>query len=716
MIMKRILVVCSFLLMFFTVFSQETEKLSIEDAVVGLYSKYYPEYISNLQWRPNSEYFTFTEENSLKQQGPGAKSSEIILELDSLNSALVNFGAEEFKNFPRISWMDVSNMKFRKGNSEYIYNFKAKSIVGEIKFPDSAENFDFNPKKPICAFTQGNNLRLVDNTGNYTDITNERDLNVSFGNEVHRREFGIEKGTFWSTDGNKLAFYGNNEGPVSEYPLVDITQRSALPKMIPYPMAGMSSEEVQVMVYDIESGETITLDAKETKDRYFTNISWSPDEKYIYIAELNRDQDHMEFKCYNAINGKFVKTLFEEKHEKYVEPQHPAVFIPNTTDKFIWQSRRDGYNHLYLYNTKGEMLKQLTSGKYEVTELIKISPDGNKIFIQANKETAIDFDIYCIDINSVEMTRISKEPGTHNALISDDCNFIIDSYSSIKVPRRYVVYDMQGKELAVLLDSKNPLEEKEMPECVIGTIKAADGTTDLYYRLIKPEKIEKKKKYPAIIYVYGGPHAQLITNSWLAGAQGWLYYMAQEGYIMLTIDNRGSANRGMEFESIIHREAGKQEMADQMEGIKLLESLGYVDMDRVGVHGWSYGGFMTISLMLEHNDIFKVGCAGGPVIDWKFYEVMYGERYMDTPEQNPKGYESTSLLNKADKLTGRLLIVHGAQDPVVVWQHSQAFLQACIEAGTLPDYFVYPTHEHNVRGYDRIHLMRMVTRYFKDHL
>lgn len=714
--MKRILVVCSFLLMFFPVFSQDNEKLSIEDAVVGLYTKYYPEYISNLQWRPNSDFFTFTEKDALKQQQPGAKSSETLLELDSLNSALKGFGAEELKRFPRISWMDASTIKFRNDNSDFVYNFKANSIVSEIKFPDSAENFDYNPKQAICAFTQGNNLRLINSNGEFIDITNERDLNISYGKEVHRREFGIEKGTFWSTKGNKLAFYRNNEGQVSEYPLVDITKRVALPEMIKYPMSGMISEEVQVMVYDIETQKTITLNAKEIKDRYFTNLSWSPDEKYIYIAELNRDQNHMEFNCYNATSGKFVKTLFEEKNSKYVEPQYPAVFLPNTTDKFVWQSRRDGYNHLYLYNTKGEMLKQLTSGNYEVTELIKISQDGNKLFFQANKETPIDFDIYCVDINSGEIKRISNQPGTHNALISDDGSFIIDSYSSIDTPNRYVIFNIEGKEVAVLLDSSNPLEKVDMPKCKIGTIKAADGTTDLYYRLISPNKIEKKKKYPAIIYVYGGPHAQLISNSWLAGAQGWLYYMAQEGYVMLTIDNRGSANRGMDFESIIHREAGKHEMADQMEGIKLLESLGYVDMDRIGVHGWSYGGFMTTSLMLEHNDIFKVGCAGGPVIDWKFYEVMYGERYMDTPEQNPEGYESSSLLNKADKLTGRLLIIHGAQDPVVVWQHSQAFLQACIEAGTLPDYFVYPTHEHNVRGYDRIHLMQMVTRYFKDHL
>jgi dipeptidyl aminopeptidase/acylaminoacyl peptidase len=362
------------------------------------------------------------------------------------------------------------------------------------------------------------------------------------------------------------------------------------------------------------------------------------------------------------------------------------------------------------------MLKQLTKGNFEITDFYKFSSDGNFAFIQANKQSPIDFGIYKLDLSSGEMIGLNEEPGTHRAIVSDDGNNIIDNYQSVDIPNRYEFIDTNKKKREIILNAENPLSKFNMPKCEVKTIKAADDSTELYYRLITPSNLEEGKKYPAIIYVYGGPHAQLITNSWLAGAQGWLYYMAQQGYVMLTIDSRGSANRGMEFESVIHRNLGVIEIADQMEGVKLLKKLGYVDMDRIGVHGWSYGGFLTTTLMCDKDDIFKVGCAGGPVIDWKYYEIMYGERYMDTPDENPDGYSNSSLVNKADKLTGRLLIIHGAQDPVVVWQNSQAFLQACIKAGTIPDYFVYPTHEHNVRGYDRIHLMRMVTRYFNDHL
>jgi len=234
--------------------------------------------------------------------------------------------------------------------------------------------------------------------------------------------------------------------------------------------------------------------------------------------------------------------------------------------------------------------------------------------------------------------------------------------------------------------------------------------------MILPPDFDATKKYPVIVYVYGGPHAQLVTNDWLGGASGWDFYMAQEGYIMFTLDNRGSANRGAAFENIIHRQLGVIESQDQMTGIEYLRSLGYADMDRIGVHGWSYGGFMTTTLMTDHADVFKVGVAGGPVINWELYEIMYGERYMDMPQENEEGYANNNLLNKVEKLTGRLMLIHGTADPVVVWQHSLNFVQKCVEKKVLVDYMVYPGHEHNVRGYDRIHLMRIVTRYFEDHL
>jgi dipeptidyl-peptidase-4 len=274
----------------------------------------------------------------------------------------------------------------------------------------------------------------------------------------------------------------------------------------------------------------------------------------------------------------------------------------------------------------------------------------------------------------------------------------------------------EGKNIKNIMTSENKLADYKLGNMTVGTIKAADNTTDLYYRLITPPDFDPKKKYPTIVYVYGGPHAQLVDNSWLGGVALWDFYMAQEGYVMFTVDNRGSANRGFEFESVIHRQCGQNEAADQMKGVEFLKSLPYVDADRIGIHGWSYGGFMTITLATMFPETFKVAVAGGPVIDWKYYEVMYGERYMDTPTENPEGFKKTSLLNKAGNLKGRLLVIHGYVDPVVVPQNSLDFIKSCIAAGTDLDYFFYPNDEHNMRGATRVHLMKKVTRYFDDYL
>ena len=307
--------------------------------------------------------------------------------------------------------------------------------------------------------------------------------------------------------------------------------------------------------------------------------------------------------------------------------------------------------------------------------------------------------------------------GVHRAEVSPSGRYIVDSYSSWDIPRKIVITDTKrNKVVDTLLEAENPYAGYDMPEVERGQITAADGKTKLNYFLVKPLNMDSTKQYPAIVYVYGGPHAQLVTGSWMGGVSGWDIYMARRGYAIFTVDSRGSANRGHAFETVIHRNLGVNEMADQVKGVEFLKTKSFIDKDRIGVHGWSYGGFMTTNLMCSYPDIFKVGVAGGPVIDWSNYEIMYGERYMDHPKENPEGYKNANLKLKAKNLRGRLLLIHGDIDPVVVWQHSLGFLKACVDASTYPDYFVYPRHEHNVIGKDRPHLHELITRYFDDHL
>ncbi len=524
------------------------------------------------------------------------------------------------------------------------------------------------------------------------------------GESVHRNEFGIHKGIFWSPQGNKLAFYRMDERMVTEYPLVDISTRIASLQSIRYPMAGMTSHQVSIGIYDPENNRTIYLETGDPTDRYFTNIAWSPDERYIYLIELNRGQDHAKLCRYEAGSGKLDRVLLEERHEKYVEPQHPVTFLPWDNELFIYQSQRDGYNHLYLYNTEGELIRQLTRGEWIVKNLVGFDEKKKEVLYTSTEYSPLQENLFRISVKGGRGRLVGNNKGIHTVTPSPSGRYVIDRYSAPGTPRHIAVIDTYTGKENRLLAAADPYRGHEMPEIVTGTIRAADGVTDLYYRMVKPLDFDPSRKYPVVVYVYGGPHAQVVNNGWMHGARGWDIYMAQKGYLVFSLDNRGSSNRGLEFENVTFRRLGMEEGKDQVEGVKFLTSLPYVDSDRIGVHGWSFGGHMTTALLLRYPKLFKVGVAGGPVIDWAFYEVMYGERYMDTLQENPEGYEETNLCNLAGHLKGRLLMIHDDMDNVCVPQHTLSFIKACIEAGTYPDLFIYPGHEHNVRGVERVHL------------
>lgn len=637
---------------------------------------------------------------------------------------LIPGGKEFYKYYPRTAeqfyWQGDSLLQingdsvfyvekpFSSRRKEYLFNRSVDKERANQLFDSESSNM------PFTTFNKENNLFIKDKNGNEIAISDEKDKGIVFGKAVHRDEFGIDKGVFWSPDGEKLAFYRMDETMVTDYPIVDISTRIATDKSIKYPMAGEQSHQVTIGVYDTGSGKTIYLKTGEPKDRFFTNVAWSPDEKYIYVAELNREQNHLKLNRYYAFSGELDKTLFEETHPKYVEPQNPVLFVKNNENQFIWQSRRDGYNHLYLYDTSGKMIKQLTKGDWEVTDLIGFDKKGKTIYFSSTNPSPMDRHIYSVDIKSGKIVRHTFASGMHSGMLSASGQYIIDRYSAHDNPGKTELIDTRNGKIVALASAQNPFEGYNIPTIEAGTIKAADNQTDLYYRIIKPANFDSSKKHPVAVYVYGGPHSQMVQNRWQYGLRGWELYMAQKGYIVFVMDNRGTSYRGADFENVIHRQAGVEEAKDQMCGVEFLKSLPYVDADRMGIHGWSFGGFMTITMLLNYPDVFKVGVAGGPVIDWKYYEVMYGERYMDTPQENPDGYKETSLLNKANRLKSRLLIIQGDEDPVVVMQHSLQFLKACIGAGTHPDFFIYPGHEHNMTGIDRVHLHEHITRYFDD--
>ena len=567
---------------------------------------------------------------------------------------------------------------------------------------------------------------------------------IVWGQSVHRNEFGIDGGLFWSPQGHQLAFYRMDQSMVGQYPLLQTDPREAEVKWIRYPMAGMTSHQVTVGVYNPDTQQTIYLRTSDKPagpngindaDHYLCSVNWTPDCRQLLIAELNRQQNYLEMNVYDAQTGAFVRTLFTESSDKYVEPKFPVQFLPGSNDRFLWLSERDGYLHAYLYDLTTAAVVQVTRGSWDVISLVGVDPHARHLYFMATKDSPLESNLYSVALPArissktpvAEPVRITTATGQHRVMINSQYTQVYDTYTAHDVPRRCQLISLrQGKPIRteVLYDAPDPYAAcadhpaLARPEVEVGTLKAADGVTDLYYRLVKPHTstASSLQQHPVIVYLYNGPHAQLVTEGFQWGLPGWDCYMANRGYVVFTIDGRGSDHRGLDFEQAIWHNLGAAEAADQMQGIAYLKTLPYVDPERIGIYGWSYGGFMTTYMKLNYPETFKVGVCGGPVLDWSRYEVMYGERYMGTPQDNPEGYQANTMIDQTDKLQGHLLIIHDDQDGTVVPQMSMQFLRNAVGKGTYPDFLMYMNHEHNVRGLDRIHLHHNIARYFDEHL
>ncbi len=677
--------------------------LSLEDAVIGRWTKYRTANLPNLQWQPETDSYTHLD-------------SDTLLKINSVDGnsytvGLSSLGKKELKRFPYITWTSKDAFQFKIKNELFSHSLKTKATTKVLAYDETGAHTELSPDNTSMTYTIGNNLYIANASKPKIKVAESDENGIVFGQAVHRYEFGISKGTFWSPDGSKLAFYRKDESMVKEYPIVHTNNRIAEVDMIRYPMAGETSHEVTLGIYNLKKKKTVYVKTEGPKDQYLTNIAWGPKGKFIYIAILNRDQNHMKLNQYESKTGKFVKTLIEEKQKTYVQPLHPMVFIPGSNNEFLWRTERDGYNHFYRYNTDGKLLNQVSKGNWVVKDFIGFTKDEDFVIFSAFQNNALDVEIFKSPITNNQSSKLSKEAGVHSAILNDN-GYILDTYSNMESPKKITLLTTDFKEGATILDAKDAFAEKDMALTELTTIKASNGV-DMNLRIIKPRDFDATKKYPALLYVYNGPGVQLIQNTYFASASLWMHYLANQGYIVFTVDGRGSENRGVNFEQAMFRNLGHVEMMDQLAAVDHMKATGYVQEDRLAVHGWSYGGFMTTSLMLKHPNVFTTGVGGGPVIDWKFYETMYTERYMDTPQSNPEGFKNTSLLDKVENLEGKLMLIHGAIDDVVVWQHSLEFVRECVSKGVQLDYFAYPEHPHNVRGKDRVHLMRKVIDYIQ---
>ncbi len=691
----------------------QKKQYTMAEATNGIVANLAPKGITNAAWRPATHELNYLADGRTFGYNADRNRIDTGATTEEWNKKLYR-GEPATKKFIEAKWLTKDQSYFQIDSTLTIVGNHQRSM---IKLPSAAANITVASGRsgtPFVAATVGNKLMLFSEDGE-TLVSGSSNPNIISGQAVHRNEFGIDKGIFFSPKGNYLAYYRMDQSMVADYPVIDWSQVPAKNENVKYPMAGGISHQVTVRVYNPKTQKTIELQTGKGKDHYLTCVTWSPDEQYIYIAILNRAQNHLWLNQYDAQTGEKVKTLFEETDEKYVEPQHPLTFLPGSNDQFIWWSQRDGYMHLYLCNTNGKVIRQLTKGPWVVNDLLGFCAERNEIIFTGSKEDPREKHGYRVSWKTGDWAQIDKEPGTHNFTVSDDGKYVLDVLTARSVPKKTTVRATDGSTMKVLVDAPDPLADYDRPQIKEVKLKADDGTP-LYGKLILPVKFDPKKKYPVIVYLYNGPHVQLIKNGFPESGNLWYEYLAQHGYVVWTMDGRGSSNRGMKFEQATFRRLGTIEMKDQMQGVSYLKSLPYVDDQRLGIHGWSFGGFMTTSFMLRNPGVFKVAVAGGPVMDWKMYEIMYGERYMDTPEENPEGYEDANLLTKAKNLKGKLLLIHGTQDATVVWQHSINFLKSSVDEGVQVDYFVYPGYEHNVRGKDRVHLMQKITAYFDQNL
>lgn len=675
-----------------------------------------PAGLRQLQWIPGEARFTHVVNNRVVRINASDMKSDTLDLLPAINQQLTNQGKKPLEAIPGLTWINQDECWFRTDKDIYTYSqFKGLSLKNW--FPAEAENQDIQDKTFFAAYTVGNDL-WVNIGGKELGVAKSDKDGIVYGKSVHRDEFGIFKGTFWSPSGRYLAFYRMDESMVTQYPIYVLDSMPAVARQIRYPFAGAKSHHVTVGIFDTQTARTIYLKTGEPAEQFLTNVAWSPDDKYLLIAVLNREQNHMWLNQYDAATGNLIKTILEETSDKWVEPEKPAVFLPGSNDQFLWQSERDGYNHLYLCSLNAKTLKQISTGPTPVTTFYGFDRKGEHCFYQVADQTGLNRLVYSANLKSGVVIQLSDDPGIHNALINQSGEWMLDVYSEATTPREVFLSKTAKKaKRELVFSAPNPMIGYALGATQMVTL-TSKGGVPLNARMILPTNFDSAKKYPVIVNVYGGPHAQMITNGWMYSAELWMHHMAQEGFIVFTLDGRGSAHRGFAFESAIHRNIGDAEIEDQLTGIEFLKSQPFVDAGRIGVYGWSYGGFMTTSLMTrpESKGVFKCGVAGGPVIDWRMYEIMYTERYMDTPQENPEGYAKNSLFQYIDNLSGRLLMIHGTSDDVVLWQHSLRYIRECVRRNKQIDYFAYPEHLHNVLGRDRVHLFEKLERFFKENL
>lgn len=605
---------------------------------------------------------------------------------------------------------------YRRSSKAYYYVFDIKSKkITPVSTKEGKQMYaTFSPDASKVAFVRDNNLFVTDlATGAETQITTDGKYNeiINGGADwVYEEEFAFAKAFFWSPDGNKIAFYRFDEREVREFSMMMYEDLYPTVYKFKYPKPGEKNSVVSIHIYDLEKKTTKTADVGTETDQYIPRVKWTQDPNLLCVFRMNRHQNNLDYLFVDAETGS-SKVALTETDKYYIDINDDLTFLEDGKHFFL-TSERDGYNHVYLYNMDGELVRQITDGDWEVTRLYGVNQKTNTLYYQSTESSPLERDIYSINLSGKKKTKLSTQKGTNSATFSEDFSYYILNHSSVETPPYITLNNAKGEVERVLEDNAEALKVNEQYGITpreFFSFTTSEGV-ELNGYMIKPADFDPNKKYPVLMYVYGGPGSQNVANSW--NHNYWFDLLAQHDYLVVCVDNRGTGFRGAEFKKMTYLQLGKYEIIDQIEAAKWLGKQSYVDEDRIGLWGWSYGGYMASLAITKGADVFKSTIAVAPVTNWRFYDTIYTERYLRTPQENPEGYDNNSPINFADKLKGNFLLVHGTADDNVHFQNSVMFSEALIQANVPFEQAYYPNKNHGIYGGNTsIHLFNKITKF-----
>lgn len=706
-------------------FAQDVKPIEFEHLFDGTFS---PNSVQNVRWMNDGDYYSATKENKIIKYHMVDGTEQVIFDGNNFEGTDdetpfqiqgYQFSADEKKLLLKT---DVEQI-WRRSTREnyYVYDIQNESLSKLVQSGEKQQYAELSPAGDRAAFVRENNLYWVDlATGSVTQITEDGAFNKVINGAadwVYEEEFGFAKAWFWSPEGNKIAFYRFDEERVQEFFMTGWGDLYPEKISFKYPKAGEENSIVSIHVYHLNSGETVPMDVGEEPNQYIPRINWTKDNNLLAIRRMNRLQNTMDLLFANASTGD-SEVIMTEKSETWLDVNDDLYFLQNG-EQFITTSDRDGYNHVYLYNMEGKQLEQVTSGNWDVTDLIGHHEKTYRLYYVSTEESPLERHLYNIRIDGKKKNKLSKEKGWHRINMSRDFKYYIDTWSDFNKPPVVTLYRDNGRKVRTIEENKalsTKLNEYAYREKEFMNFEVNGTTLNAY--MIKPVDFNKSKKYPVLMYVYGGPGSQTVTRSFGSGQRPmWHQYLANQGYIIVSVDNRGTGGRGRDFKKQTYKWLGKYETEDQIAVAKKLAALPYVDADRIGIWGWSYGGYMSSLALAEGNDIFSAAVAVAPVTDWRFYDTIYTERFMQTPQLNPEGYDAGSPLKKAGQIKGNYLLIHGTADDNVHYQNSVKMMDALINADVDFETMIYPNKNHGIYGGNaRHHLYRHMSNFILENL